>query len=511
MTTTHLTMPATVAAELEATLDGRTREILQRRRASKVVHRRGWLIRRALAGADMLGLTIAFFLAVWLFGGDAPGPVADRLGRQFEVLLFLLTLPGWVVMAKLYGLYERDEERTDHSTADDFGGVFHMITLGAWGTFLLGWGTDIVAPEIDKIIGFWALAILFVCVLRATARAYCRRQVEYLQNTIIVGAGDVGQLIAKKYLNHPEYGINLVGFVDSEPKERREDLGHLTLLSGPERLCELVELFDVERVVIAFSNERHEEELDLIRQLKAYDVQVDVVPRLYEVVGPGVGMHTVEGVPLLGLAPPCLSSSSRVLKRTMDLVLTIPGLILLLPLLLAIAVAIKLDTRGPVFFRQVRMGADGIFRIWKFRTMWLDADERKHEFAHLNDHLAPGGDPRMFKIEADPRVTRVGGLLRRLSLDELPQLLNVIVGQMSLVGPRPLILEEDCHVEDWARGRLALKPGITGIWQAAGRSNIPFSEMTNLDYIYVTNWSFMRDFSLLLRTFPAVIRSRGAA
>ena len=187
----------------------------------------------------------------------------------------------------------------------------------------------------------------------------------------------MGQLIAKKYLNHPEYGINLVGFVDAEPKARREDLGHLTLLGTPAELPSLIGLFDVERVVIAFSRDAHEETLDLIRRLKDLDVQVDVVPRLYEIVGPGVGFHTVEGLPLMGLAPPRLSRSSRLLKRAMDLALTLPGLVVISPLLLAIAIAIKLeDRRGPVFFRQVRMGANGTFRIWKFRTMWVDADER---------------------------------------------------------------------------------------------------------------------------------------
>ena len=463
MTTTEATATFPFVAELEATLDERTREILERRRATRALHRRGWLVRRALAAADMIGLTLAFVLALWLFGSDAALAAGDRLDRQLEALLFLLTLPGWILVAKLYGLYDRDEERTDHSTADDFGGVFHMITVGAWLLFAGASLTGLVHPQLDKILGFWAFAVLLVCTMRVCARAYCRRQVEYLQNTVIVGAGDVGQLIAKKYLQHPEYGINLVGFVDSEPRARREDLGHLTLLGGSERLCELIERFDVERVVIAFSNERHEETLDLIRQLKEYDVQVDIVPRLYEVVGPGVGLHTVEGIPMLGLAPPRLSRSSRLIKRSMDLALTIPGLIVISPLLLAIAVAIKLDSRGPVFFRQTRMGADGEFRIWKFRTMVVDAEARKHEFAHLNKHLAPLGDPRMFKIDHDPRVTRAGKILRRFSLDELPQLFNVARDDMSLVGPRPLILDEDLEVKDWARRRLDLKPGITGV------------------------------------------------
>jgi lipopolysaccharide/colanic/teichoic acid biosynthesis glycosyltransferase len=195
----------------------------------------------------------------------------------------------------------------------------------------------------------------------------------------------------------------------------------------------------------------------------------------------------------------------------MDLTLSIVGMVLVLPLFLTVAVLIRLDSPGPVLFRQLRMGAgEKPFRMFKFRTMAADADERKADFAHLNAHARPGGDPRMFKIERDPRVTRVGGILRRYSLDELPQLLNVVRGEMSLIGPRPLILEEDRHIGDWGRKRLLLKPGMTGLWQVLGRSAIPFEEMVKLDYLYVTTWSFTNDVRLLLTTIPAILRGERA-
>ena len=211
---------------------------------------------------------------------------------------------------------------------------------------------------------------------------------------------------------------------------------------------------------------------------------------------------------MIGLPPLRLSRSSRLLKRTTDVVLALLALIVLAPVFAMIAVLIKLDSRGPVFFRQVRMGrGDKTFRIFKFRSMTEDADERKAEVAHLNKHLRIGGDPRMFKITRDPRVTSVGRRLRKTSLDELPQLINVLAGDMSLVGPRPLILDEDRFVADWARRRLDLKPGITGLWQVIGRDDIPFAEMTRLDYLYVTSWSLFNDLKLIVRTFPTVMRS----
>jgi lipopolysaccharide/colanic/teichoic acid biosynthesis glycosyltransferase len=236
-------------------------------------------------------------------------------------------------------------------------------------------------------------------------------------------------------------------------------------------------------------------------------VQIDIVPRLFELVGPNCDMHTVEGVPLLGLPPLRLSRSSKLLKRTFDLALTIPGLVVLTPFFAVIALVLKLDCPGPVFFRQVRMGHNGqTFRMWKFRTMTVDADARKQEFAHLNQHRINGGDPRMFKIPNDPRVTAVGRWLRRYSLDELPQLFNVLRGEMSLVGPRPLILDEDKYVEAWARQRLDLKPGCTGPWQVQGGNGIPFEEMVKLDYVYVTSWSLWGDLRLILRTPPLLVR-----
>jgi exopolysaccharide biosynthesis polyprenyl glycosylphosphotransferase len=501
---TALLQSAALRDELVSAVDERTLEILERRRKTAIVRRRGWLVRRALVAADLLGLIAAFGIAQALFGASS-APV-DRVGPDTEWALFMLTLPAWVVVGKLYGLYDRDEERTDHSTADDVVGVFHLVTVCAWLLFAVTWLTGVANPSIAKVMTFWALATVLVPVGRAAARGLCRRSLTYLQNTIIVGAGEVGQTIARKLLQHPEYGINLVGFVDDAPKERREDLGHLTLLGGSERLPGLIRVFDVERVIIAFSNDSHEQTLGLIRSVKDLDVQVDIVPRLYELVGPNVGFHSVEGVPLLGLPPLSLTRSSRLLKRSMDVFLSSVGLILLAPVFLAIALAIKVESRGPVFFRQVRMGRDGTFRIWKFRTMWADADARKSEFAHLNKHLQHGGDPRMFKIADDPRTTRVGRFLRSHLLDELPQLVNVLAGQMSLVGPRPLILDEDQFVDEWWRQRLNLKPGCTGPWQVFGRDGIPFEEMLRLDLIYVTTWSMWNDARLLLRTIPLLTR-----
>lgn len=484
-------------------VDARTLEILERRRAVGGLRRRGWLVRRALVYADLLGLLAAFAVATAIFGvGDAR---TNHLGQVGEYLLFVLSLPAWVVAAKVCGLYDRDEERTDHSTADDFAGVFQLVTVTSWLLIVTAYIAPVAKPSLAKILVFWLVAITAVPLARAFGRARCRRTIDYLQNAAIVGAGEVGQTLARKLLRHPEYGINLVGFVDTDPRELPNDLHHLALLGEPNDLPELVRILDVERVVFAFSNEGHVQMLDLIRQLSDLDVQVDIVPRYFEVIAGGVDVHAVEGLSVISLPPFRLARSSKLLKRALDVVGSSVGLIALAPLFVVVAAATKIDSRGPVFFRQVRAGrGDSTFRIWKFRTMVTDAERRKDEVRHLSIHARPGGDDRMFKVPDDPRITRVGRVLRHLSIDELPQLVNVLVGEMSLVGPRPLILEEDQYVENWARRRLDLKPGMTGLWQVLGRSDISFEEMIRLDYMYVTSWSLGGDARLILRTLPAL-------
>jgi exopolysaccharide biosynthesis polyprenyl glycosylphosphotransferase len=489
-----------------AAVDERTREVIERKRSS-TFKRRGWLIRRLLALADIVGLTSAFVLSELAMGRQAGS--GHAFGQWSELALFVGFLPMWVVAAKLHGLYDRDEERADYSTTDDLSGVFVLVALIAWlyvvGAIALG----LAVPNIVRLTIFWAAAVPLITLARVLVRAIARRHPVYVQNTVIVGAGEVGQLIARKLLNHPEYGINVVGFLDRRPTRRRADVEHLPLLGTPEDIRDVVACFKIERVVIAFSNEPDATFIRLIRSLDDMNVQVDIVPRMFEVVGTGFDARSIEGLPLIGLRPPRLSRSSLFLKRAIDLTFATVGITLLAPLFGVIAVLIKLDSRGPVLFRQLRMGANGApFSMYKFRTMTVDAEARRVEVASLNKNAKPDGDTRMFKAVNDPRVTRVGRVLRRFSMDELPQLMNVISGDMSLVGPRPLIIEEDRHVRDWARKRLEIKPGITGPWQVLGRNEIPFGEMVSLDYTYVTRWSLSQDLKLLLRTAPAAIRRR---
>ena len=510
--------------EVAATVNETTAEILRRRRRTAVVRRRGWLVRRMLLVADLVGLVCAIQLSEWLVDVDATG----ALGRHAEILLFLATLPAWVFVARLYGLYERDEEHTDHSTADELVGVFHMVTVCTAAFGVGAWLTGAARPHPVKLIVFWACAIAFISLGRAAARAIARRRMTYLQNAVIIGAGEVGQLYAKKLLHHPEYGINIVGFVDRQPKEKQSGLGELTLLGGPERLPAIVRLLDVERVIVAFSNESHEELLEVLASVRNLDVQVDIVPRLFEIVGPGAAVHALEGLPVLGLRPARVRRSSLLLKRALDVGVAVLVLTLLAPVFVLVSVLVLLSSRGPIIYSDERIGRDGrFFRAFKFRTMYVSddggADGARPGRETLDQILlAPAAREefdRTRKLADDPRITPVGRLLRRTSLDELPQFVNVLRGDVSLVGPRPITRFEferygEATRTDWrpetGYWNFSLRPGLTGYWQINGRSSTEYADRVRLDTAYLTNWSLGLDLLILAKTLRVLATGKGA-
>ena len=269
----------------------------------------------------------------------------------------------------------------------------------------------------------------------------------------------------------------------------------------PDSVRRIVTDLGLDRIIIAPTTGDSGGVVELIRIAKAAGVQVSVLPRMLEVVGSAMEFEDIDGLTMMGVRPFGLTRSSQVLKRGFDLVATTIGLLAVSPLIAGLALAIRLDSKGPIFFRQVRVGRDGRqFRIFKFRSMCVGADDQKDALRALNEV----GDG-MFKVTHDPRVTRVGKLLRRTSLDELPQLFNVMLGEMSLVGPRPLVTDEDAQVLGLDRSRLHLTPGMTGPWQVLG-ARVPMQEMVGIDYQYVAGWSLWVDVKLLVRTARHVLR-----
>jgi exopolysaccharide biosynthesis polyprenyl glycosylphosphotransferase len=491
------------ARDLVAAMDDHSRTLLGRSN----LERRMRLVPRSLMIADLLALSLAYLVTTLYWGEEG------ALGSTKEMLIFLCTLPCWLVVAKLQGLYRADQEHADHSTADDIVRVFYLVTIGVWVLLVASRLIGRTSPSIYALITFWVIAICTLPLARTVARRLCRASRAYVQNTLILGAGEVGQLIARKLVKHPEYGLNVVGFMDRDPKARRGDLPeHLAILGGPERLADVVKSLDVERVIIAFSREPVEELLLLLRQLRAFPVQIDLVPRLFELVGPRVTVHSVEGLPLLGLPPIHASHVARTLKRTLDIAVSGLALIALAPLFAYIALRIRLDSDGPVFFRQTRLGTNmKEFTALKFRTMKVDTDQSVHQAAV---RLAASGSTEteagVYKLERSDAVTGFGRGLRRTSLDELPQLINVLRGDMSLVGPRPCIPYETENFQPHHLERFAMPQGITGLWQVTARANCTFMEALEMDVAYVRGWSLGLDLRLLLRTPLQLLRQRAS-
>jgi exopolysaccharide biosynthesis polyprenyl glycosylphosphotransferase len=493
-----------ISEDLIGAADERTLDLL--RRPAKA--RRNRLVPPALAAADVVGLSLAYLIATGNWGGDG------ALGSIRELILFGCSLPVWVFVAKLHGLYRGDEERTDHSTTDDVIGVLHLSTIGAWLLLVVSRIANLHGPGILNLTAFWLLAILLVPMTRILARRVCRRRDAYQQNTVIVGAGDIGQLIARKLTKHPEYGANIVGFVDASPKPRRQDLPeHLSILGGPDRLPQIISQLDVERVVIAFSDEPAGDLVTVLRRLRPLGVQIDLVPRLFDVIGPRVTVHAIEGLPLIGLPAGTRPRLSLAIKRVIDIVVSGLALIALAPLLAFIALRIRHDSPGPAFFRQTRL-AQGMkeFTVLKFRTMKMDTDPAAHReyISRAMTIAAQANENGLFKLDRSDAVTAVGRWLRKTSLDELPQLINVLRGEMSLVGPRPCIPYEAQNFESHHLERFEMPQGLTGLWQVTARANSTYGEALDLDVAYVRDWSLGLDLRLLLRTPVEVIRQRSA-
>jgi exopolysaccharide biosynthesis polyprenyl glycosylphosphotransferase len=512
--------PPRTTTDAEVVLDtsAHATSTLDRGIVAPPVRGRGWLVRRMLVVADIVGLVVAFALAIALFRHRV-GP-DDPVGAHHEIMLFIATLPGWILLARLHGLYDRDEERTSHSTRDDLVGVFHLVTVGTFLFFAGAWVTDIVKPYPPKLLTFWVLAIAFVALARVGARAFARTRKAYVQKAVVLGADHVAALVARKIIDHPEYGVNIVGFVDAGVDRGSVITGGLTVIGEPDELPEIVRTQGIERVIVAFFDHPVDEAIALVRLVKDSSVQIDIVPRLFAAVDPRAQIHTLEGFPLIGLPPARLWRTALIIKRALDVLLALVGLVILSPLFGWIALRVRMGSRGPVFYRHDRVGLYGTsFRLVKFRTMYLEhsagaeygGDTARAELDRLlADPAAREEFERTQKLADDPRVTAYGRFLRRTSLDELPQLWNVLRGDMSLVGPRPVTVAELDRYDAQVDALLSFRPGVTGYWQVNGRSRTDYEERVRLDIAYVRGWSLKLDVAILGKTALTLVKGRDA-
>jgi len=327
-----------------------------------------------------------------------------------------------------------------------------------------------------------------------------------VSRVIVVGAGEVGRTVMRTVVARPELGYQVVGFVDDNPQKSERDIGRIKALGATDNLPQVIDEEDVDEVIITLPWMYHRKITGIVRECERRQVSAHIVPDLFQMSLSQVDVDDIGGVPLIGVREVGFGQGALLIKRGMDILAAAMALTLGAPVLALIGLAIRLDSPGAIIFHQTRVGTDGkLFEIYKFRSMREGAEDEREELRELNEADGP-----LFKIQDDPRLTRVGRFLRRTSLDELPQFWNVFRGEMSLVGPRPPLPEEvDCYL-GWHQRRLEVRPGMTGLPQVSGRSLLSFDEMVLLDIFYIENWSLWLDVKILLRTIPQIFFGGGA-
>jgi exopolysaccharide biosynthesis polyprenyl glycosylphosphotransferase len=457
---------------------------------------RDYGLRRILFAADLVALVLALAIAIRI-AGDPGRSVVDALW-------IIPTIPAWFLLFRAYALYQRPLRQFEPTHLDDSSSLFHALLVGTLGLWVWFRFMPVQRLGLEDVIAFGFFAFLLINAFRAAVRMVGLRVRGPEKVLVIAPLADV-KILQRKFGNHPEYEMEVAGAM-TVAGEGHEGLD-VAICENFDHVGHMLRTAEVDHLMVQLNQEliSQEEIAELMRTCHRARIRFGTFPREKSLLPPGVDVNHVEGTGFLSYHPPVLSRSSMVIKRGMDLMISLPLLIVLAIPMAIIALAVKLDDGGDVLFSQTRVGRDGErFQLLKFRTMVPDAD------AMVAELMAKSLDPDWLVMEEDPRITSVGRFIRRTSIDELPQLWNVIRGDMSLVGPRPLPVRDDEAVRGWGRHRLDCVPGITGWWQVLGRNNIPFREMVEIDYAYVTSWSFWGDFKLLVRTIPVVLGRRGS-
>jgi len=462
-----------------------------------------------MALTDVVLINLAFAAAYWvryeLQWFRAVDPVYDATFRAyipFAVVLTVLLMTAY----KLGGVYDQPRGA---SWLDE---VYALIGGTTTGIVIITAMTFWFRPLVySRLMFIWAgvMIIALLSLSRLIKRwvwgSLMRRGLG-VDRVLVVGAGEVGRRLMRNIVAQPELGYQVIGFVDDDPEKNSADIGRLKALGGIDKLPQVVQEEAIDEVIVTLPWMYHRKILGIMHQCERERVRARIVPDLFQLALSRVDIEDLGGIPIIGVKEISITGWNLAFKRASDVALSLAGLIFLFPLLLLISLAIKLDSPGPILFKQLRVGKGGRrFVLYKFRSMHQGAEEERPRLAELDEVVGP-----TFKMRHDPRCTRVGRVLRRTSLDELPQLYNVLRGEMSLVGPRPAIPLEVEQYQEWHRKRLEASPGITGLWQVSGRSQLAFDEMCLLDIYYLENWSPLLDLKITLKTIPAVLAGRGA-
>lgn len=494
-------------------------KILQRRGGS-AVSGQSWLIARLyrvpahwwpllLRVSDLILILVAFVLAYWLryqvqwLRAVEPTYQADLVTYMpFGLALVVLLLFSFQ-FSKVYR-HQRDrtwpEEIYEIASATTIGVVLLLILNLIFGQI-----------SYSRLIFLYTAAFVTILLgisrgIMYAGRSYLRNQGIGLERVVLVGAGDVGRMVLRNIAAQPSLGYQLVGFLDDNPAKNQTNIGRFQALGPLHNFADVLREHDIDTAIICLPWQSHRTVAHLLQLCEQTGVKMQIVPDLFQLTKNQMQVEQLNGIPLITTRDVSIAGWNLFVKRVMDVILATLASLVALPVGTLIALAIRLDSPGPVLYTQTRIGRNGQpFKIYKFRSMIVNAEDHLNQMAALNEASGP-----LFKMRDDPRCTTVGRILRRFSLDELPNLINIFRGEMSLVGPRPNLPEEAAQYKAWHRKRLSVSPGMTGLWQVSGRSALTFDEMVLLDIYYAENWSLTLDMSILLRTIPKVLAADGA-
>jgi exopolysaccharide biosynthesis polyprenyl glycosylphosphotransferase len=480
-------------------------------------------VKAALVIADALAAAFSFMLAFYtregvsVFAGGAGGTWSDRFAPYGALLVFVVAIR---LLSFRYGNLYR--VRGEFSFVDDSIRIFKATAIGSLlivaAAFLYRGGFEFRAFSYARsvFVADFIFVLVIVGVLRfimRTVQMFVRGRQINLIPTLVVGRGPEASLFIREMRERPALGYRVIGVVDTRPVDAQLSYEDVPVIGTLDSLPEVIRDSGANEVIIADADVNGDALFEVMMRCgRRRGVEFRIAPSLFNCLPRKTEIDQIGVLPMIRLFREPLSSGARILKRTFDLVVAALAIVLLLPLWLLIALFIKLDSKGPVFYTQERVGMDGrLFLLYKFRTMKAGADPELHReyqkaFIAGRAEANIGNDNKpTYKLLADPRITRIGRLLRRTSLDEVPQLLNVLLSDMSIVGPRPPIPYEVEAYELWHRKRLDMKPGLTGLWQVSGRNRLPFEEMVRLDLFYIENWSLLLDLKIILRTVLVMI------
>jgi exopolysaccharide biosynthesis polyprenyl glycosylphosphotransferase len=465
------------------------------------------LFRRLNIAADMLVTAASFVLAYYLrrdFAGESLaeiGPLTDYLW------IFVIILPIWGLLFTLHGAYY-SQRTTPFSSliwmvlrVIFWGGIILFAALYAFKSFLVSrW-------FIGAFLGINAILLSLEKVLIAAWLHYIRKKGYNFRTVLIVGMGERLKEVKDKIDFHPGWGMKVIGFVAVDASQTNPSTYGINRLGVLRELPDILHHHVIDEVIFAVPISHIGRIEEAVRVCEEQGIKTQIAMRFYNPTIAKTYVEDMDGLPMLTYSVTSEEVGKLLCKRLFDFAVSFIGLIVISPLLTAIVIAIKLGAPGPVLFKQRRIGLNGrIFWCYKFRTMVPNAEELKKQLEAQNEMSGP-----VFKIRNDPRITRIGRFLRKYSLDELPQLYNVLRGDLSLVGPRPPVVDEVKQYERWQRRRLSMRPGITGVWQVEGRSQIAdFDDWVRMDLQYIDNWSLTLDFKILLKTIPTVLSGKGA-